>query len=113
MYQHSRFIQILLGGLLGFVIALAIAAASVASVFLLARYLQRVDLLQYGSPREMTYFRRLRLYGKVEQRPELWKTPSHFLKAILELIASIMIFVLGLSMLKLDRGTYKLEKKFH
>lgn len=59
----------------------------------------------------MTYFRRPRRYGKVKPAPELWNTPSHFLKAILELIASIMIFVLGLSMLKLDRGTYELEKK--
>ena len=61
----------------------------------------------------MTYFRRLRRYGKVKPPPDLWNTHSHFLKAVLELIASIMIFVLGLSMLKLDRGTYKLEETAH
>jgi high-affinity iron transporter len=36
-----------------------------------------------------------------------------FWKAVFELIAAIMIFVMGLSMLKLDRGKYNFEVYFH
>ena len=39
--------------------------------------------------------------------------PSLFRKAIFELIAAIMIFVMGLSMLKLDRGMYNFEEYLH
>lgn len=60
------------------------------------------------------------LYSKAEV---IWEgKDNHFLldvflsysrKAVFELIAAIMIFVMGLSMLKLDRGRYNFEVNFY
>ena len=99
--------QIFLGAALGLLISISIGAAYERLFLRYTVYLHFIGLSQSGSPRPPTYGASLKNSGKVCQTDSFLtgeQLLTTWVLGIFELVAALMIFVMGVTMMKMDRG---------